>query len=112
LRKVFTGRSSSVSGCWWISGAKLQHENDLPLARAPETTARNPSTHISPGLGFSSGACGGFGPARWAARLSPAARFVRVQSHKAAIGSAEKDISRDVKNSQGFGPALTPLVQA
>jgi hypothetical protein len=41
----------------------------------------------------------------------PGGPIARVQSHKAAIGSAEKDISRDVKNSQGLGPALTPLVQ-
>jgi hypothetical protein len=42
----------------------------------------------------------------------PGGPIARVQSHKAAIGSAEKDISRDVKNSQGFGLALIPLVQA
>jgi len=27
-------RELDRAGCWSISGAKMQHENDLPLARA------------------------------------------------------------------------------
>ena len=92
----------------------LQHENDLPLAGAttslgcqrticPETTTtRSPSTSVQ-GWVFFGNAVG--------RQASPGGPIAKVQSHKAAIGSAEKDISRDVKNSQDFGPALTPLVQ-
>ena len=86
-----------------ISGAKLQHENDLPLARVttavgcqraicPETTtARNPSTSAR-GWGFLRDARSREGlRSRAVGRQAfPGGPIARVQSHKAATGSAEK----------------------